>query len=189
MQSEYMQSVRKLFKEVRKITKLNIDRARKRQQRGNKTAEMVPVHTMRDFFMQTKGVETGSKVDRTFEVVCRLGVDYKIKSKEDKITVVHHDHFKHGYPPLNDGGYPPLKLFVLLKNLEATMWFTLFPLMMFNLIAIMLQISHVLGLGILGKIFICLIGTVLLRNTLRAYTVVINNLLKFCKPILDANLL
>ena len=49
--------------------------------------------------------------------------------------------------------------------------------MMFNLIAIML-----------------LSGTVLLRNTVRAYTVVncmqrvVNNFVKFCKPILDANL-
>ena len=35
--------------------------------------------------------------------MCGLGVDYKIKSKEGKITVVHHDHLKRGYAPLNDG--------------------------------------------------------------------------------------
>ena len=32
----------------------------------------------------------------------RLGVDYKFKSKEGMITVVHHDRLKRGYAPLND---------------------------------------------------------------------------------------
>ena len=46
--------------------------------------------------------EVRSEVDRTLKVVCRLGVDYKIKSKEGKITVVHHDRLKRSYAPLND---------------------------------------------------------------------------------------
>jgi hypothetical protein len=65
-------------------------------------------------------------------------------------------------------------LFVLLQNLEVTGWFTLLPQTTFKLIATMLHISHGLGLGISGKMFICLIGTALLcSNTLRENTVVI----------------
>ena len=37
-----------------------------------------------------------------FEVVSGLGVNFKIKSKESKITVVHHNRLKR-YAPLNDG--------------------------------------------------------------------------------------
>ena len=39
-----------------------------------------------------------------FEVVCRLGVDYKIKSAKGKVTVVHHDRLKRGYVPSNNTG-------------------------------------------------------------------------------------
>ena len=55
------------------------------------------------YLRRPKKWKLGAKWIGPFEVVCRLGVDYKIKSKEGKITVVHHDRLKRGYAPLNEG--------------------------------------------------------------------------------------
>ena len=68
------------------------------------------------------------------------------------------------------------------------------PQMMFNLIVITLRISiHGLGLEISGKIFVGLIGTVLLCNTLKVYTAVncMQRVVSFVKFVIifDANLL
>ena len=37
------------------------------------------------------------------KLFCRMGVDYKIRSSKDKITVVHHDRLKRGYASVNGG--------------------------------------------------------------------------------------
>ena len=50
-----------------------------------------------------KGWKLGAKWTGPFEVVCRVGVDYKIKSSKGKITVVHHDRLKRGYALLSNG--------------------------------------------------------------------------------------
>ena len=107
-QSEYTQSVRRLFKEVRGITKVNLDKARKRQPRGNredirlqKWRPFTPGETV--YLGRPKKWKLGAKWIGPFENVRRLGVDYKIKSKEGKITVVHHDRLKRGHAKLNEG--------------------------------------------------------------------------------------
>ena len=86
-----------LFREVRVITKVNLGKARNRQQRGNdirlqKWRPFTPGETV--YLRRPKKWKLGAKWIGPFEVVCGLGVDYKIKSKEGKITVVHHDHLK-----------------------------------------------------------------------------------------------
>ena len=113
-QSEYTQSVRKLFKEVREITKVNLDKAREKQQRDNENR----LQKWRPF---TPG-----------EIV------YLRRPKKWKLVQTN------------------------CSGLQTT----------FNLIVMMHHISHGLGLGISGKIFTSLIGTVLLYDTLRANTVV-----------------
>jgi hypothetical protein len=97
-----------------------------------------------------------------------MGVDYKIRSSKGKITVAHHDRLKRGYASVNGGNV------VCPAPAPVTGWFTLLPQKTFNLIATMLHISHGLGLGISGQMFIRLIDTALLRShTLRGNTVVI----------------
>ena len=55
------------------------------------------------YLRRPKGWKLGAKWIGPFEVVFRLGVDYKIKSSKGKITVVHHDRLKGGYAPLSNG--------------------------------------------------------------------------------------
>jgi hypothetical protein len=114
-------------------------------------------------------MEIEVEVDWAFEIVCRMGVDYKRGLSKGKITVVHHDRLKRGYASVNGGN-----VVCPAPELGVTGWFTLLPQTTFNLIATMLHISHGLGLGNSGKTLIRLIGTALLRsNTLRGNTVVI----------------
>ena len=72
-QSEYTQSVRKLFKEVREITKVNLDKAREKQQRGNQTRlqkwhPFTPGETV--YLRRPKKWKLGAKWIGPFEVVC-----------------------------------------------------------------------------------------------------------------------
>ena len=50
-----------------------------------------------------KGWKLGAKWIGPFEIVCRMGVNYKIRSSKGKITVVHHDRLKRGYASVNGG--------------------------------------------------------------------------------------
>ena len=52
---------------------------------------------------QTERMEIRAKWIGPFKIVCRMGVDYKIRSNQGKITVVHHDRLKRGYAPVNGG--------------------------------------------------------------------------------------
>ena len=111
-QSEYTQSLRKVFQEVREVARQNLEKARKKQRKNNEER----IQTWRPFapgetvyLRRPKGWKLGAKWIGPFEIVCRMGV-------------------------------------------QAT----------FDLIATMLRISHGLGLGISGKMFMRLIGTALL---------------------------
>ena len=102
-QSEYTQSLRKVLKEVREVAKVNLERARKNQRKGNeeRTQKIQKWHPFAPgeavYLRRPKGWKLGAKWIGPFEVVCRVGVDYKIKSSKGKITVVHHDRLKRGY--------------------------------------------------------------------------------------------
>lgn len=105
-QSEYTRSLRKIFKEGREVARQNLEKARKKQRKCNEER----VQTWRPFtpgetvyLRRPKGWKLGAKWIGPFEVVYRVGVDYKIKSTKGKITVVHHDRLKRGYVPLNGG--------------------------------------------------------------------------------------
>ena len=160
-QSEYSQSVRKIFKEVREIVKVNLEEDRNKENKTrNKTKFGVPLPQERQFVCTQKGWKSRAKCVWPFEVVSILGVDYKIRSCKGTTMVVCHDLLKRSYAAAT--------LFVWLENLGATRWFTLPPWTMLNLIVTMLHFSHGLGLGISGKMFTRLIVSVLLHgNTLR----------------------
>ena len=107
-QSEYTQSLRKvsLFQEVREVARQNLEKARKKQRKNNEER----IQTWRPFapgetvyLRRPKGWKLGAKWIGPFEIVCRMGVDYKIRSNQGKITVVHHDRLKRGYAPVNGG--------------------------------------------------------------------------------------
>ena len=105
-QSEYMQSIRKVFKEVREVAKDNLEKAREKQRKGNEEklqvwCPFVPGETV--YLRRPKRWKLGAKWIGPYEVVCRLGVDYKVKSTKGKITVVHHNQLKRGYAPLGSG--------------------------------------------------------------------------------------
>ena len=99
-QSEYTQSLRKVFQEVREVARQNLEKARKKQRKNNEER----IQTWRPFapgetvyLRRPKGWKLGAKWIGPFEIVCRMGVDYKIRSNQGKITVVHHDRLKRGY--------------------------------------------------------------------------------------------
>ena len=105
-QSEYTQSLRKVFQEVREVARQNLEKARKKQRKNNEER----IQTWRPFapgetvyLRRPKGWKLGAKWIGPFEIVCRMGVDYKIRSNQGKITVVHHDRLKRGYAPVNGG--------------------------------------------------------------------------------------
>ncbi len=105
-QSEYSQSVRKVYKEVREVAKVNLEKARKKQRKCNeeRSRTWCPFATGETVYLRKpKGWKFGPKWVGPFEVICRLGVDYKIKSSKGKISVVHHDRLKRGYAPVNSG--------------------------------------------------------------------------------------
>ena len=70
------------------------------------------------YLRRPKGWKLGAKWIGPFEVVCRVDVDYKIKSDQVRITVVHHDRLKRGYAPLNNGN-----VVCPARELGATRWF------------------------------------------------------------------
>lgn len=55
------------------------------------------------YLRRPKGWKFGANWVGPFDVVSRLGVDYKIKSTKGKVMVVHHDQLKRGYAPVGSG--------------------------------------------------------------------------------------
>ena len=105
-QSEYIQSLRKIFKEVSEVARQNLKKAKKKQRKYNKER----IQTWRPFapgetvyLRRPNGWKLGAKWIGPFEIVCRMGVDYNIRLSKGKITVVHHDRLKRGYAPVNGG--------------------------------------------------------------------------------------
>ena len=105
-QSEYVQSIRKVFREVRQVARENLEEARDTQRKGNeeKAQAWCPfVQGETVYLRRPKGWKFGAKWVGPFDVVSRLGVDYKIKSTKGKVMVVHHDQLKRGYAPVGSG--------------------------------------------------------------------------------------
>ena len=105
-QSEYTQSLRKVFQEVREVARQNLEKARKKQRKNNEEriqtwCTFAPGETV--YLRRPKGWKLGAKWIGLFEIVCRMSVDYKIRSNQGKITVVHHDRLQRGYAPVNGG--------------------------------------------------------------------------------------
>ena len=43
------------------------------------------------------------EVDLPYKVVNRLGITYRVQSKDGKVMIVHHDNIKKGYIPIDSG--------------------------------------------------------------------------------------
>ena len=96
-----------IFKKVREVERQNLKKARKKN-RGNITKKEfrhAPIRPRGDSIpiRRPKGWKLGAKWIGPFEIVCRMGVDYKIRTSKGKITVVHHDRLKRGYASVNGG--------------------------------------------------------------------------------------
>ena len=105
-QSEYVQSIRKVFREVRQVARENLEEARDTQRKRNeeKAQAWCPfVQGETVYLRRPKGWKFGANWVGPFDVVSRLGVDYKIKSTKGKVMVVHHDQLKRGYAPVGSG--------------------------------------------------------------------------------------
>ena len=108
--SEYARSFRSKIRSIREIAKANIEKARNRQRRQNDERSK----TWRPFTVGQavwlKKPETwkfGPKWIGPFEIRQRMGVNYKIRSKVGKVSVVHHDNLKISQIPIGNGQVVP----------------------------------------------------------------------------------
>ena len=108
--SEYTRSFRSKIRSIREIAKANIEKARNRQRRQNDERSK----TWRPFTVgqavwlkKPKTWKFGPKWIGPYEIKQRMGVNYKIRSKVGKVSVVHHDNLKISQIPIGNGQVVP----------------------------------------------------------------------------------
>ena len=104
--SEYTRSFRSKIRSIREIPKVKIEKARKRQNRqndgSNKTWKPFSVGQA-VWLKRPKSWKFGPKWIGPHEIIQRMGVNYKIRCKVGKVSVVHHDHLKVSQIPFGNG--------------------------------------------------------------------------------------
>ena len=88
---------------MRGIAKVNLQKAREEQgvTRDERGVHLYWEQTV--YLRKRKGWKFRRKWIDPFEAICRLGVDYKLRSDKGKVMGVHHDRSKIGYAPVNSG--------------------------------------------------------------------------------------
>ena len=100
--SEYTRRFRNVIESIRKIARTNLGKARQRQGCQNEEClKSWKPFTVRQavWLKRPKTWKFGPKWAEPYEISQRLGVDYKIKNRAGKVSVVHHDHLKLSHIP------------------------------------------------------------------------------------------
>lgn len=108
--SEYTRSFRSKIRSIREIAKVNIEKTRKRQNRQNDEHNETwkPFIVGQAFWLKRlKSWKFGPKWIGPYEIIQRMGVNCKIKSKVGKVGVVDHDHLKVSQIPFGNGQVVP----------------------------------------------------------------------------------
>lgn len=103
--SDYLHSVRSVFRDVRQIAKEHLSKASEKRARHNHpTNTWQPFHEGQTVMLKRpKGWKLGNKWVGPYRILKRLGVNYKVVSQGGKEMVVHHDQLKIGYIPFQTG--------------------------------------------------------------------------------------
>ena len=103
--SNYLYSVKSVFRDVRQIAKeslSNVSEKRARHNHGTNTWK--PFHDRQTVLLKRpKCWKLGNKWVGRYRISKRLGVKYKLVSRSDKEKVLHHDQLKLIYIPLQPG--------------------------------------------------------------------------------------
>ena len=93
----HARSFRSKIRSIREIAKVKIEKARKWQNRQNdeRNKTWKPFSVGQAVWLKRpKSWKFGPKWIGPYEIIKRMGVNYKIRSKVGKVSVVHHDHLK-----------------------------------------------------------------------------------------------
>lgn len=99
--SEYLHSLRSVFRDVRQIAKQQLNKVPAKQvghKQGTNAWQPFP-EGQTVMLKRHKGWKLGNKWVPPFRILKQLGVNYKIKSVADGTKVVHHDQLKLSYIP------------------------------------------------------------------------------------------
>ena len=100
--TEYAQRVRTTLQKVRQIAKENLEKVRSARRLKNNNDKWKPYVVGQTVWVKRpKKGKFGRKWIGPYKVVSRLGVTYRVRSKDGKTMVVHHDNLKLGYIPLD----------------------------------------------------------------------------------------
>ena len=93
--SEYTRSFRSKIRSIREIAKVNLEQARKKQNKQNHERNIAWksfIVSQAVWLKRPKSWKFGPKWIGPYEIMQMMGVNYKIRSKVGKVSVVHHDH-------------------------------------------------------------------------------------------------
>ena len=102
---EYVRSFREVLKEIRSLANAHLSKARESQCTQQATSKewqpFVPGQAV--WLRRPKTWKLGNKWVGPYTIVSRLGVDYKIRSKDGKEFMTHHDSLRASRIPVDDG--------------------------------------------------------------------------------------
>ena len=103
--SEYVRSLREVLKDIRNIANTHLSKASEKQTRENKPRpEWKPFLPGQAVWLQRpKTWKLCRKWVGPYSIVSRLGVNYKIRSKDGKEFVTHHDSLRLSSIPVDEG--------------------------------------------------------------------------------------
>ena len=104
IQPEYAQINGKALQTVRQVAKENLAKVRSARylKHGNETWKPHDVGQTVWVKRPKKG-KFGRNWIGPYKVVNRLGITYRVQSKDGKVMIVHHDNIKKGYIPIDSG--------------------------------------------------------------------------------------
>ena len=108
--SKYTRRFRNVIGSIRKIARTNLGKARQRlscQKEGCLKSWKPLTVGQAVWLKRPKTWKFGPMWVWPYEIFQRLGVDYKIKNRAGKITVVHHDYLKLSHIPFGNGEVIP----------------------------------------------------------------------------------
>lgn len=108
--TEYTRSTRRIINDIREIARNNLVKAREGQakQTTERLGSWKPFSSGQAVWLKRpKKWKFGPKWIGPYTILHRLGVNYKLKSKEGKVSIVHHDNLKLSHIPCGNGRVVP----------------------------------------------------------------------------------